>query len=93
MELYYAPVDETATISLEELVSRLSDSGFVCTIEPDSEGMYWIAFGGHETAMLATVTGSQFVFGTLQVAAQDDPALVDVVERVLQGAGYSAGEE
>jgi hypothetical protein len=93
MELYYAPVDETTTISLEALVSRLTESGLNCKIQPESEGMFWIAFKGCEAAMLASVTGGQFVFGTLQVALRDDPQLVDTVDKVLQQAGYSAGED
>jgi hypothetical protein len=93
MELYYAPVDETTTISLEALVSRLTESGLDCDIEPESEGMFWIAFEGCETAMLAWVTGGQFVFGTLQFAVRDDPQLVDTVDKVMQQAGHSAGED
>jgi hypothetical protein len=92
MELYYGPVDEAATISLEALVTRLSESGLDCTIEPESEGMFWVVFESFETAMLASVEGGQFVFGTLQVATRDDPAVVYGVDRVMQAAGYSAGE-
>jgi hypothetical protein len=44
-------------------------------------------------AMLASVTGGQFVFGTLQVAVRDDPQLVDTVDKVMQQAGYSTGED
>jgi hypothetical protein len=93
MELYYVPVDDTATVSLEALISQFSDSGLKCKIEPDSEGMCWVTFEGYGTALLASVTGDQFVFGALQVATRDDPPSVDKVDRVMREAGYSAGED
>ncbi|HEY2155179.1 MAG TPA: hypothetical protein VGH33_06085, partial [Isosphaeraceae bacterium] len=61
--------------------------------EPDSEGMSWVVFEGHESALLASVVEGQFVGGTLQVAHEDDPSVIDRIDAALREAGYSAGDE
>ncbi len=93
VEAYYAPIEETATISLDELVKELSASGLPAKIEPESEDTFWVVLDDHESSILASVRDGQFVFGTFQYSLKDDTTVMDRVHEVMLKAGYSAGED
>ena len=40
IELYYAPMNEAATIPLDELLKELTAAGLPCKVEPESEDMF-----------------------------------------------------
>ena len=93
VEVYYAPVEETATISLDELVKELSATGLPGKIEPESEDTFWVVLDDHESSLLASVRDGQFVFGTFQYSLKDDTTVIDRVDEVMLKFGYSAGED
>ena len=93
IELYYVPINETATISLDELLKQLTAAGLCCRIEPEAERMFWVVLNEHESCILASVDGGQFVFGTFEISPKDDLSVIDTVNEVLFRAGYSAGED
>ena len=93
VELYYAPVNESATISLDELLKDLSAAGLPCKIETESEDSFWVVLENHESTLLASVNGDQFVFGTFEYSLKDDTEVMDRVHDVMLKAGYSAGED
>jgi len=93
VELYYAPVIEAETISLDELVERFSAGGLFCHLEPEAEDMLWIVLDDHESNLLASVKGDQFVFATFYMATQDDLSVAEIVDEVMIRAGYSALEQ
>ncbi len=55
VELYYVPINETATISLDELLKQLTAAGLCCRIEPEAERMFWVVLNEHESCILASV--------------------------------------
>jgi hypothetical protein len=93
VELYYAPINEAATIPLDELLKSLSEAGLPCRIEAESEETFWIILDGHESTLLATVKDGQFVFGTMAFSLEDDTTVIDRVAEVMLQAGYSAGDD
>lgn len=93
IEIAYAPIEDSVTISLDDLLAAFSDAGLTWKIEPEGEGMHWIDFTDHDSAMLASVTVRQFVFGTLHASVEDEPSLVERVDAVMTRLGYSAGDE
>ena len=93
VELYFAPINESATITLDELLKELSANGLPCKIEPESENTFWVVLDDHESTLFASVNGGQFVFGTFEYSLEDDTELIDRVHEVMFKAGYSAGED
>jgi hypothetical protein len=93
VELFYAPIDDSLTITLEDLLGRLSAAGLPCAVEPDAKGMCWVVLEGHESTLLASLDGPTFLGGTLQLASEDDPGIVETIDAVLRAAGYAAGDE
>ncbi len=93
IELHYAPTNEAATISLDELLDELTAAGLPCKVEPESEDMFWILLDGHESTLLASVKDGRFVFATIAYSLNDDTTVMDRLDAVMLKAGYSAGED
>lgn len=93
IELCYAPINETATISLDELLKELEAAGLPCNVEPDSEGMCWVLPDGHESTLLASLRDGHLVFGTFAYSMNDNTSVMDKIDLVMLKAGYSAGDD
>lgn len=93
IELYYAPIDEAATIPLDELMKELTAAGLPCNVEPESEDMFWVLLDGHESMLLASVRDGHIVFATFACSLKDDTTIMDKVDGVMLKAGYSAGDD
>ena len=93
IELYYAPINEAATIPLDELLKELTAAGLPCKVEPESEDMFWVLLDGHESTLLASVKDGHFVFATFAGSLKDDTTVMDKLDVVMLKAGYSAGDD
>lgn len=93
IELYYAPINETDTILLDELLKELTAAGLPCKVEPDSEEMFWVLLDGHESTLLATVRDGHCVFATFAYSLDDETTIMDNLNAVMLRAGCSAGDE
>lgn len=93
IELYYAPINEVATIPLDELLEELTGAGLPCKVEPESEDMFWVLLDGHESTLLASVRDGRFVFATFAYSLNDDTTVMDKLDGVMLKAGYSAGDD
>ena len=69
---FYAPIADVVTIPFDDLVIRLSEAGFTCKVEPETENMIWITFDNLDSSLLASVTAGQFVFGTLHASLTEE---------------------
>ncbi len=93
VEIFYAPIADVVTIPFDDLVIRLSEAGFTCKVEPETENMIWITFDNLDSSLLASVTAGQFVFGTLHASLTEEGAsVVERVHAVMQGSGYSGSD-
>jgi hypothetical protein len=92
-ELYYAPVNEASTVSLDELIRHLSDAGLPCKLRPEAENTSWVVLEGHESALRASVKENHLFLGALQPSRRDDSSVVAKLDAVLREAGYSTGED
>jgi hypothetical protein len=93
IEITYAPVQDSVTITFDDLLAALSDAGLIWKTEPEGEDMHWVVFTDHDSALLASVIDRQFVFGTLHASVNEDPSLVERVDAVMTRLGYSGGDE
>jgi hypothetical protein len=93
IELYYAPINEAATIPFDELLKELTAAGLPCKVELESEDMFWVLLDGHESSLLASVRDGHLVFATFGVSLKDDTTIVDKLDVVMLKAGYSAGDD
>jgi hypothetical protein len=83
IEISYAPVQDSVTVTFDDLLAAFSDAGLNWKNELEGEGMHWVVFIAHDSALLASVIDRQFVFGTLHASFKDDPSLVERVDAVM----------
>jgi hypothetical protein len=93
VEVYYAPIIEAATITLDDLLKELTAAGLPCKVEPESAEIFWVVLDDHESTLLASVNGGHLVFGTFEYSLEDDTTVMDKVNEVMLKSGYSAGED
>ena len=91
-ELYYAPKDDDAQLlTLAEVKERFAAAGLPCTIEAEegAADMWWLIFEPlSTTTIFASTKGDKFVFATVEVPFDDDPAMVEQIDRVLESIGF-----
>ena len=92
-EIYYAPTKQAQRLPLAELVAKLVAAGLPCRVEPEGEGMFWLAFDPHESNIMASVENEAFVFGTFNFGGDDPPSLAGTVDQVMHSIGFSADED
>src|SRR5262245_53026045 len=92
IEMYYAPLKDAPPVMFASLVQRLAEVGLLCTVEPEAEGMDWLAFTGCASAILASVADGEVSLATLHCAATDDPSVPGRIDAVMQSLGLSADE-
>jgi len=92
-ELYYAPTAAAAPITLAELRQLFLEAGLPCELEPDSEETCWIAFEPHETSIYAGVIDGKVTLATLGIIPEDDPRVLQTIEKVMQSIHFSADED
>ena len=93
LESYYAPTKDAPRVTLAEVAEKFAAAGLPCTIEPEAEDTFWLAFEPHESDILASVEDGAFVFGTFHFNGDDPPSVPETVERVMQSLGFSADED
>jgi len=92
-EIYFAPTKRAVSITLEELQQRFKAAGLPCKIEPDSPETHWLVFAPHASTIFASTKAGKVVLATLELAVEDGPELLGVVERVMEAIAFSADEE
>ena len=93
VEHYYAPTTKALRLPLAEVAARFAAAGLPCAVEPEAKDMFWLVFDPHESALLASVEGGAFVFGTFHAASVDPPEVGETVEEVMTSLGFSADED
>ena len=92
-EIYFAPTEKAAPITLAQLQERLIAAGLPCTVEADSGETHWLVFEPHESTLYVSTTGDQVTLATLEFGMNDDPGVGCKIEEIMDAIGFSPGEE
>ena len=69
----YAPIADVVTIPFDDLVIRLSEAGFTCKVEPETENMIWITFDNLDSSICRLRDRWPVpVFGTLHASLTEE---------------------
>ena len=94
VDIYFAPKEGAAPVTLAEAERRFSAAGIPFTVEPDADSpeMPWLVFGERSSTIMATVKDEHLVFATVQASFDEEPEFIEQVARVLESLGFDAGD-
>ena len=94
VDIYFAPKEGAAPVTLAEAERRFSDAGipFIVEPDPDSPEMPWLVFENRPSTIMTTVKDGDLVFATVQASFDEDPEFIEQVGRVLESMGFDAGD-